>query len=658
MAQASLPKAKTKKSDLLEKQKEQQQIPNYTDEQKEYLKALQKRLEGARDLRDQPHEEFDNLPFIPYWQAIERSANTTIQAKKNKGETTFQSGTLRTKMLAFLATYQGLNLKVDISAYNEYEVIINNLGNAMEDILEKIDELNEDEELRMLRQYEMLKHGYVFVESIWKDEFSINKKLKNPFDGKVTGCEWTTESKKGLGKPVRNIISGLGVYLGDLTKYFIKDQPYIFTVEVINYSEAEASYKNWEMWKYVTKDLRKFSGSTAEAITENAWRLLGEAKKGKVEVIKYQDKPHNEFQILLNGIPMLPIGFPLTEISPDGEYTITQQNLEPIRYNFAYGKSFIFKNKNIVAVLDQMMKLGVLKTQQSFVPPLLNFTSKLISRDIFMPGQMTRGISKGDIGPVIDWTPVGVTTSEFNMIQEVIKWIDRNTVSQTATGAKEEGGKVTATQIVQLQRQARIMMGLMILAAGLLEKKLAQRSVPLVVSKWFDPVDTTVDEIKNEIVGRYRRVTRKKIIEGEGMGMRMIIPTEEVQSPIEIKALEEEKKKETGMPHKIIQINPIEFKKMKLIWVYTVNLKEKRSSEYSKILFTSMVQDARALGLAIDPSWTEERFAQVWEEDPNKMFSKGAQALAMRPEEIKPRVKSPEIKMPASEREEPAVATR
>ncbi len=91
----------------------------------------------------------------------------------------------------------------------------------------------------------------------------------------------------------------------------------------------------------------------------NAWRFLDGSKEGQVERIRYQDKPNNELQIILNGVLMLPVGYPLTAISSDGEYTFIQQNLEPIRHDFAYGKSFIFKNKNLVAVVDEMMKLGV-----------------------------------------------------------------------------------------------------------------------------------------------------------------------------------------------------------------------------------------------------------------------------------------------------------
>ena len=135
-----------------------------------------------------------------------------------------------------------------------------------------------------------------------------------------------------------------------MTKYLIEDQPFIFTLQVMRYEEAEQIYGKWEMWDHVSKAKRAFTSAGGDEGISSAWRLATDAEVDKVEVIKYQDKVNNEFQIILNGVPMLPMGYPLTEIAPDGEYTITQQNLEPIRDTFAIGKSFIFKNKNLVAV--------------------------------------------------------------------------------------------------------------------------------------------------------------------------------------------------------------------------------------------------------------------------------------------------------------------
>ncbi len=652
---------KTDKSPLQEqKEFEDYEAPEYTDKERIYLANLQKKLETAQKLRDQIHEEFDGLDFISYWQSNERGANTYIAPIVNRGDSSFQSGTLRNKLLAFLSTFEGLNLKADISAFTEGEVFINNLGNALEIIIEKTEEVENDEEKGMLRRYEMLKHGYVFVEELWEERWEIRKKLQSGYFGQKKKVKWSTVRKKIPGMPKRNILSGLSVYLGSIRQYLISAQPYLFTVEIIHRSEAEQLYGQFEMWKFVSEDIRTLSSTSSMGMIENAWRLFEETKKEQVEVIKYQNKPDNEFQIVLNGIPMLPIGFPLTEINGDGEYTIIQQNLEPIRHDFAYGKSFIFKNKNIVAVLDEMMRLGVLKTQKSFLPPYLNMSNRVLSRKMFMPGEITRGVKTGEVVPLNANEAQGVTASEFAMIAEVKRFIDENTVSPTFTGSREKGTRVTATQIMEIQRQARVMMGLMTLSAGLLNKKLTIKRLMLVLEKWFDPIDERLDDAREAIKKKYRKVSVEADVEKEGRGFKMVIPSTKIPSPEKIRDAEDALKKKIGKPIRLMFLNPEQIKNIKVIWVVRVNPKERKSSELSKILFGQMIQDAQNLGMNLNQEFVQRRFAQVWEEDPAKMFSSGAPQPETE-EEIKRVEKariSPQIKLPGADNVKASPAPR
>jgi len=602
---------------------ETNEVPNYTPEEIEYLGNLQKRLEQTKNLREQPHPEFDDMTYTQYWQKNEDLANIKIKPKINKQDIQFQTGTLRTKLFAFLSSLLGLNLSGDISAYDKNDMKIGALGNAMEDIIDKTDELDNDEEKKMLRQYEMLKQGDAFVEEIWDDKWIIEKQPVANYTGKFRGVKIIKKEVKKIGRPVRNIISGLSVYLGDLTKYEISDQPYLFTVQTKRYDEAEQIYGRFENWKYVSKSLKTFSGDSDKAMSQNAWRLL-DTGEGLVEIIKYQDKENNEYQIIMNGIPLLPLGFPF----PWGweGYNLTQQHARPIRHNFAYGKSFTFENKNPVQLLDEMMRLALLKTQKSFLPPYLNLSGRVISSNVLMPGKITMGLQANSLVPINDKETQGVTNAEFNMIQELLRTIDSQTASQTFTGMREEGGNVTATQIVELQRQARIMLGITILSASLLEKKLIDLRLMNILKNWFNPLDKEVDEARQALKERYRITSRARTIEGEGTGLRFVVPTEQLPTPEQIMANEEQLKTQMGIPVRIIALNPKEIEEMKLTWVTTVNPREKKSSELSKLMFRAEMQDAQLLGLRINPSYVEERFAQTWDEDPSKMFLKEEQA--------------------------------
>ena len=178
------------KSELTEEKKPQVEKPKYSDEEDAYLMALRKRLRDAKDQRDQNWDEFDGMDFLSHYEACERTANTFIAPKKNREDTNFMSGIVRTKLFALLAALTNLNLKGDISAYDKDALKIQALGDAMEDIITKTDELDNDEEKKFLRFYELLKHGTVFVEEIWQEQTKKTKKLKSEFVGKLKGVSW------------------------------------------------------------------------------------------------------------------------------------------------------------------------------------------------------------------------------------------------------------------------------------------------------------------------------------------------------------------------------------------------------------------------------------------------------------------------------------
>jgi len=607
-------KLKEQNSELLNEEEEVVDVPDYTEEQEKYLGALTTRLTDAKSFRDAPREEFDGLSYPLYYISNERGANTTLKAVKNKGDVNFQSGTLRTKLFALLSSIEGLNIETEIKAYNEYDISLNSLGQGMEDIVEKINKVNGDEEQRYLRQYELLKQGTVFLETVWEEKSEVNKIITSGAIGSISNSSWSTEIVKQNGFVNRKIISGLSVFLGNIREYLIENQPYVFTAEYVPYSKVKEIYGDWDMFKYVPKNLSTFNG---ERVGQN-WRLYDESEnKGMVEIIKYQDVPNNEFQIIVNGIPMLPIGFPL----PWGRfYSIDQQNLEPIAHDFAYGKSFIFKNKNLVNLLDTMMGLGVGKTAKSYKPPYINVSGRVISRNVLNAGNISMGIRKGDLLPISENEAQGVTNSEFTMIREINSYIDKNTVSQVFAG-QSEGGSQTATEIVTLQRQSMKSMGHLILANTLLEEKLTTKTLLLILQYWFDPIDTTIDSAKN-IINKFRQVTNEKIIGREGKGVRMVIPIDKKEnpSPQEVKTLEDVITSRTGKRTKIIFINTNSIRSVKLTWFVTGTPKEKKTSEFNRAMLEDMIMKAKALELPLNMKYVEELFSDAYDIDANKLF--------------------------------------
>lgn len=601
-------------SPLLEKKKESVPNPDYSDNELEYLKQLRTRMESARNARDKEHDEFDGMDYKTWYELNERVANTFIAPKKNKEDTNFMSGTVRQKLFALLASLVNLNLSGDIAAYDSEGLVIQQLGDAMEDVILKTNELDNDDEKKLLRQYELLKHGTVFVEEIWDKRKKKEKKLKQNFTGKIKGATWDEKLKEAFARPARHLVSGLNVYLGDITKYDVSEQPFVLTVETKPYEEAKAIFGEWERWKNVPRTRQQFDTGQDDVLGIN-WRLMG-LQDERVEIVRYQDKWNNEFAVILNGVLMTPVGLPL----PWGydEYNIAQQNLEPIHAQFAYGKSLVARVRNKSALLDEMMRLAVLKTQKSFAPPRYNLSGRILSGRVFMPGKINHGLPPNSLPP-LEGENEGTTQAEFAMIKEIQASIDAETVSPVFAG-QQAAGSPTATEIIELQRQAKMVLGLTVFAMSMLEWKLEWLRLQNLLVNWFQPEDQVVDGARQALKDKYRQVAVDRPIEGEGTGRRMIIPTKDgIPSGRSIKKAEDALAKEQGMPVRLIFLDPDEVCSSKITWQIIVKPKEKKTSEVSKLLFRSFMQDI--LPLQPNLSYLQEKAASVWEENHQKLFA-------------------------------------
>lgn len=608
-------------------------VPDYTDEEREYLLALRTRLEKARQARDTTHEEFDGLTFTEWVQSNEIWANTIMQEKRFQEDGNFQSGTLRSKLMSYLASLLNLDLSPDVGGYNKDNILISSLGEAIETIIDKTSNMDLDDEKKFRRFYELLKQGVVYVEELWDDAFIKDKKLRGSatFDGRARGVTWITKTKRIFSGPTRNIISPLGVYKGDITQYEWDKQPFIFTVEFPNLHEAEAKYGKWERWANVPKKavvVPTSAPSQALSKTPNAtvdflnWRLF-RTVDNRVEVIKYQDKYNNEYAVIINGVLMTPPGLPF----PWGynEYSIVEQILEPFHDKFGYGNSLPRRIRNNIAILDELVRLAVRKTQKSLEPPYLNLSGKVVNRRVFLPGAITSGLSKGDLVPISEYEVQGVSQSELAMIKEIQSNIDKQTVTPLFAG-QPSSSAATATEVMETLKQARVSFGLTISAVTWLEWKLAWRRLYNILNKWFDPEGDVVDKAKDILMKRYRRASMDINIDGVGRGKRIVVPIEdESQLPTaqQVYELEESIGKETKIPHRFIFITPQQAKDAQTIWQISLRPKPKRTDELSRVMFDQMAE--RALLLGADPGFLRERFAQVWDEDPNKMFPAGAQ---------------------------------
>lgn len=608
-----------------EEKKEEVPDIKYTEEERAYRAKLINWLFNSHEVRESIHDEFDGMGYTQRWNEDERKKNIYIPPRLNKQDANVVTGTTRQKIMGFAAAINNLNLLGDITAFdNHTNLIIPALGESMEGILRKTEELEMDEIKRLNRTIELIAHGELFVEEIVYKDYEVKKMLKEKFDGRISSAKWVKRLAVSAPKFERNILYGPGVYLGDITQFDIQMQPYIFTVEIMPYEKVKSMYGEWERFKFVSQDLKAFSPNPVEATTQynRNWSLT-QLQKDHVEVVKMQDKWNNEYMVMLNGVMMMPVGFPL----PWGaRYNIAHQVLEPISPYFAYGKSLPSKFRTLDAVLDEMLRLMVLKTQKSYAPTIANLTGRVLSPSIYMPGKILNGVDPDGIKQLFP-DMEGVSNSEFQMFQEVQKQVDNNSISPQFQGQESRQAGQTATEVLNRQRQAEVQLGLTIFACSMMEKKLTLLRIPNILEHWFDPVDTKIDEIRNELVNVYQNISVESPIEGEGRG-ELMINIVEGAVPLTAQQIRDQEKEistRTGKPVRIAYIDATKIKDMhtasRLLFRVNVVPKPKQSSELQQIMFRNMLVDAQFFGPDLNKEYLKEKFALTWNETPGKLFN-------------------------------------
>lgn len=634
---------------------EKVEAPNYEDAEKEQISAIVTRLFRAKQDRDQIHPEFNKRNYVEQYQENERIANTYVPGKKFDGDIEIASGTVEQKMYAVLSEINRLALTPEVIAFDQDNNELVSLGQAMTDVVAVTSKQDDDEENKLSRQMELLKQGHVFIEECWSKEYKYDKTFDKKNIGKIKVDSIVGKLKKVYEGPRRKIMYSPGVYLGNIrTAGPMREQPFVFTHKITSYSDAQSRYGAkdkdgeyvWERWENVPK--HRINGINSEMISSTgayrqgdgysnaqmtdiingAW-ALSDIKEGMVEEIHYQDRFNNEYQIFLNGVAMLPVGFPLSAISPNGEYTIEKQILQLINPFFAYGRSFVMKVREQSDILDELLRLLIIKTRKSIHPPYANQSNRVISSKVLMPGRITMGIDAQALQP-IGQESQGATASEYQMFKLLQEKIDENTVSRQFTGMQGKSG-TTAFEVATLQKQAEKLLSLTIFACTMLEMKLGYQRLFNLLDNYFNPVDTTFNQARQAIVNKYRTTTRNTMLPGRGEGVRQVIPTEDLPLPGAIRTQEQMtggggmSRARAGLPPlKRLYLNPEMLKKARIIWYIDIDTQPRETSNTKKLLFREELADIMALiqlGSRPNIGELEQQHAIVWNRQKDKVFA-------------------------------------
>lgn len=625
----------------------------YSDTESEYIGKILARIMSAKIARDSVKIEFNNMTYVQWFKNNEAVANTTIIRTEENKDLAIYSGTIEQKLLTVLSEVNRLNLTGEVRVFDKENNELQELGVAITDIVHKTEEIEEEvstanQEKKLIRQLELIKQGTVFIQDNWVKKWQTQKTLSKNFKGKIKDVEWTQKLEKVFDGPVREVLYGPGVYLGDIRTFGVKGQPFIFTTKVSSYEETKSRFGAkdkdgnyiWERWKNVPfQRVSMVDQDTLQAMPLGEGWSLTDLEQNTVEEIHYQDQINDEYQIFLNGIAMLPVGFPLSAITPGGMFNIEMQVLQVINPFFAYGRSFIAKTEQLSKLLDEMIRLLLIKTRKSIHPPYANISGKVISEKSLMPGAISMGIDPGAL-VAIGQEGQGATASEYQMLRELREDIDRVTVGPQFQGQAGKSG-TTAFEVDTLQKQAEKSLTLIIFAMGLLEKKVTWLRANYIFANYFEPIGTEVDDMRNELKNVYRTLSLKTQIPDRGAGVRKIIPVENTNNMTGEDIFKEEEysgtpepvdgqrrytREELGMdPLQHMYISTDILKNCKYIFFTEVESKPRDTSVNAKLMFREDLRDIQALqmmGSQPNVQELEKTYSQLWNKRKEKLFGK------------------------------------
>lgn len=585
---------------------------NYTPEEVDYRgKKLIPRLDYAFQKRNKEYTEFNDMSYSKWYETNAKAANSYIEPRKNEEDVRIVTGTTEEKASTLLSSLLNYNLAPDIVAFDKDDLEVAELGEVMEDMVKKSRKIEtpDYEAKRILIYKELLDQGTVFVEDTFVEMKVLKKQMKkmNWAEGvKISEIDWDKRQEVINRFCATNLISGLNVYLGSMKEFYIDNQPYLFTRRTLTRGEAEAMYGSWERWKHVPYRIARLADDLDTRMAYNDWSLE-EITSEIVEEIKYQDPWTNEYMIVLNGVMMLPVGFPLSALTGKSQYTIAKGDLFPIGVNFAYSKAIPAKLKVDQQIYDEMLKMVILKTRQSFKPPMANNTGKTLSSRILYPGKFTPDIDGNKLKPIIEAN--GVTQSEFAAIQFIKEIIDGKSIAPIMEGQQPQGDP-TARQVVEQKQQSLLKLGVAILGVINLEKRMCKLRLLNIIEHWTKPIDRRVDGVKQELVDVYRTLTVDSEFENSQRGKRIIrmIPNEPPEDE-QVMAEEDILEMSRGVPHRIVHLNPEQLRNMELMWHMEITPEEKDTSELRKALFGDNLREAIEF---FGPSVNLEYFKEMW----------------------------------------------
>lgn len=413
--------------------------PDYTLAEATYRSERLSELNNAYVTREQPLMEMNNLAYSQS-DLINFQADLAFNPpKKNPADSRIVSGYVREKDRTVTSVIMDMNFQPRVMAFDKRNTTLVDACQIFTARLKKtLIQMNFKDELENIASL-LVARGNVFVDTRKQEKWKVNKirtgkKIEGVVNQKVT---WKTVYEKEYDYCSIDVLPNTAVFPMNLRGPGLKEQPRVYTVRHYPISELARRFKNNPRWASVPKTATTTVPTTVNGIWGDWW--LQQPADGYGELIVMQSPVFNEFQEWVNGVQMHPVqqegnlisGYPLTEVSPSGNWTLCKGDYERIPF-FFFSKSNPDKNFVKEEELNEVMRLMVLMLRQKTQPSVGNNTNRVLQPNIWDPNMIISDIKKEDLS--ILKPNDGIGQAEFSFYKLLTESIDDTSVSKSLEG--------------------------------------------------------------------------------------------------------------------------------------------------------------------------------------------------------------------------------
>ena len=619
----------------------------YTEDEKEDYKELVIELCQMRDNLKRPLIEFDDNTYLGQYEENRKADLGYNQPIDETVDFRVTTGLTREKDTTLLSTLTNLNFQPNINAFDKDSTMIAGLGEEIEDLVIKSRELENWDEKRVSIYREFIAQGTVFVEEVYVER-AILKPYENGWMPNMPIAEYKDDNMPIYdieGKCEAKLYLGKYVMYSSMNEEELQNNASVALYEEIDRSAAEAIYGKWERWKYVPEEVKDATNPFNEnmrisAGSDFSWNVH-KVGKGKCGITKVMKRFSNKYQIIINGVMMLPCEFPLTKMSPSGLYNVAKSVNERIP-NFALGKGIPSKTKIDQKLYDTLLRAMVGKAWQSYRPTLGNRSGNVLSRDVISSGNIINGIKQNDLFPILPTQMLALSTGDISMFQMVKEIINDKSVTDSYA-AQTQQSNTTATQIINEQKQTMLKLSSSIDGIKALERRLILLRIYNIIANWTKANESPMEEEVTEVVDgitmitgkrvsptektkRYKKFTQNKSFDDGKTGVKMtnfISPDEKLMSPREHIKHEDALAKEYGKDVRVSFINAEWLRNLQAVWNISVTVQSEQDDQMQLLVYLdNITRIAQTFGVQVfKQDYVLQRISSKMSEDFDKMFN-------------------------------------